>query len=129
MMDFYTTTTSIWVIQFYLICPSYMRFLLKNLTSPEANYFKFIHKVKDHTKKTSVHFGPDLFFHSGSMPLFTLAGSKGINFLWTHSFIFFLLSVGFWWLKWKWIYSDLWQSNHSHHIWNWNGVASTCWKI
>ena len=80
------------------ITTSLIWFPLNNLSSYEANALKFIHMVKDDNERPSSFFGFYHFFYSRVMPLdmleqylFTLARSRGIHVLWTHSFIFILI--------------------------------------
>jgi hypothetical protein len=44
------------VLSFTHVCTSYIGFPLSNLSSPSANYVKFIHKVRDHKRKTKFDF-------------------------------------------------------------------------
>ena len=44
------------VLSFTHVCTSYIGFPLSNLSSPSANYVQFIHKVRDHKRKTKFDF-------------------------------------------------------------------------
>ena len=67
-------------------------FLLNNVSSFEANNLKCIHKFRDPKWKVPVIINFTLynFFWSGVMLQLTLARSRGIHFIWTHSSIFYL---------------------------------------
>jgi len=69
-------------------------FLLDSLSSSEANYFKFIHKVRAHKRQPEFDFELYQFFHSGVISLdlpsknHDYFSSKWRCVLWTLSSIF-----------------------------------------
>jgi hypothetical protein len=50
-----------------------------------------MHMVRDLSKGGQVGFRLYYFFNSGVMPLYTLARSRGICVIWTHSSIIFVI--------------------------------------
>ena len=86
------TWSSIFTYVHASVCTSHIWSRLSNLSFPQANDFKFMYKVRVNKRKIKFDLRLYPFFCSGVMPLFTLAGTGGIRFLWVHSSIFFCYS-------------------------------------